>query len=185
MVAGTAGNDLHVAHLCEQFGSLRAEGLDHHVVLAQAAFQGALHHAWLLVDFLEHEVAVGTLVGSFGTFVVLHGFALDLMAILVPDGDLVTANFSDVAFFQVHEAVSDLAQGQLVGRQEVLAQAQADDQRATTACGYQAVRLLGTDQSQAVSTMQALYRGLQGISQVRNAFQGVVDQVDDDFGIGL
>ncbi|MNH04554.1 hypothetical protein D3C79_638530 [compost metagenome] len=185
MVAGTAGNDLHVAHLGEQFGSLRAEGLDQHVVLAQAAFQGALHHAWLLVDFLEHEVAVGTLVGSFGAFVVLHGFTLNLVALLVPDGDLVAADFGDVAFFQVHEAVGDLAQGQLVGRQEVLAQAQADDQRAATACGYQAVRLLGTDQRQAVSTMQALHRSLQGIGQVRNALQGVVDQVDDDFGIGL
>ncbi len=116
---------------------------------------------------------------------VLHGFALDLVALLVPDRDLITADFSDVAFFQVHEAVSNLTQRQLVGRQEVLAKAQTDNQRATTARGHQAVRLLGTDQREAVSAVQALHRRLKGVGQVWNALQGVVDQVDDDFGIGL
>lgn len=33
--------------------------------------------------------------------------------------------------------------------------------------------------------MQALHGGLQGIGQVWNGLQGVVDQVDDNFGIGL
>jgi hypothetical protein len=72
------------------------------------------------VDFLEHEVAEVALVGGFGTFVVLHGFALTCCR-PGPRSDLITADFGDIAFFQVHEAVGDLAQGQLVGRQEVLA----------------------------------------------------------------
>lgn len=101
-----------------------------------------MYNGWLLMDFLEHEVAISTFVCGFGAFVILHGFALDLVTVLVPDGDLVTADFGNVTFFQVHEAVGDLAQGQLVGRQEILAQAQTDDQRATAACRHQAVRLL-------------------------------------------
>ncbi|MNE05346.1 hypothetical protein D3C80_979040 [compost metagenome] len=153
MVAGAAGNDLHVAHFGEQLGSLRTESLDHHVILAQAAFQGALHHGWLLVDFLEHEVTVLALVSRFGAFMVLHGFALDLGAGNVPDGDLFAADFGDVALFQVHEAVGDLAQGQLVGSQEVLAVAQADDQRAAAAGCQQAIRLLGADHCQAISAV--------------------------------
>ncbi|MNN17189.1 hypothetical protein D3C81_1303630 [compost metagenome] len=153
MVAGAAGNDLHIAHFGEQLGSLRTESLDHHVILAQAAFQGALHHGWLLVDFLEHEVTVLALVSRFGAFMVLHGFALDLGAGDVPDGDLFAADFGDVALFQVHEAVGDLAQGQLVGSQEVLAVAQADDQRAAAAGCQQAIRLLGADHCQAISAV--------------------------------
>lgn len=74
------------------------------MVLAQAAFQRALDHGRLLVDLLEHEVAVGTLVGRFGTLVVLHGFTLNGVAGLVPDLHLVTADLGDVALLQVHEA---------------------------------------------------------------------------------
>jgi hypothetical protein len=96
----------------------------------------------LLVDFLEHEVAELALVGGFGAIAVLHGFALDGVAVDVPDLHAFAANFGDIAFFQVHEAVSDLAQGQLVGGEEVFAQAQADHQRAATARGNQTIRLL-------------------------------------------
>ncbi|MNG91281.1 hypothetical protein D3C79_501880 [compost metagenome] len=185
VVAGATGHDLNIAHLGEQVGSIRAEGLDQDIVLAQTAFQGALNHAWLLVDFFEHEVTVGTLVRRFRAFVVLHGLALDLVAGLVPDAHLVTANLGDVAFFQVHEAVGDLAQGQLVGGQEVFTQAQADHQRAAAACGEQTIRLSHADQRQTVSTVQALDRSLEGIGQVRDGLEGVLDQVDDNFGIGL
>ncbi|MNJ16897.1 hypothetical protein D3C77_111670 [compost metagenome] len=185
VVAGAAGDDLYIAHLGKQLGGLRTERLDQHMILAQTAFQGALHHSWLLVDFLEHEVAVFTFVGCFRTFVILHGFTLDLSTGYIPDGDLVAADFGDVAFFQVHEAVGDLAQGQLVGGQEVLAMAKADHQRAAATGGQQAVRLMRADHSQAVGAMQLLDCRLQGIGQVRHGFQGVVQQVDDDFGVGL
>ena len=185
VVAGAAGDDLHIAHLGEQLGGLWAERLDQHLVLAQAAFQGALHHRGLLVDFLEHEVAELALVGGFGAIAILHGFALDGLAIDIPDLHAVTADLGDVALLQVHEAVGNLAQRQLVGRQEVLAQAQADHQRAATASGNQAVRLLHAYQRQAIGTVQALDCGLERVSQVGNGLEGVVDQVDDDLGVGL
>ncbi|MNJ58673.1 hypothetical protein D3C77_543190 [compost metagenome] len=133
MVAGAAGNNLYVAHFGEQFCRLWTESLDHNVVLAQAPFQGALDDSRLLVDFLEHEVAIRALISSLGAFVVLHGLALHLFTGQIPDGYLVTANLGDVAFFQVHETVSDLTQGQLIRSQEVLAVTQANDQRAATA----------------------------------------------------
>ena len=142
VVAGAARDDLHVAHFGEQLGSLWTECLDQHLVLAQATFQGALHHGRLLVDFLEHEVAELALVGGFGAVAILHGFALDGLAVNVPDLHAVAADLGDIAFFQVHETVSDLTQGQLVGREEVFPQAQTDHQRAATAGGDQAIRLL-------------------------------------------
>ncbi|MCY1398324.1 hypothetical protein D9M71_133530 [compost metagenome] len=185
MVAGAAGDDLHIAHLGEQLGGTRAEGVDQDVVGAQAAFHGALHDLGLLMDFLEHEVAVLALVGSFGAFVVLHLLALHGAALLVPDLQAVTADLGDIAFFQVDEAVGDLAQGQLVGSEEVLAQAQADHQRAAAAGGKQAVRLAGADHRQAIGTMQFRHRCLEGVGQIGNGFQLVVQQMDDDFGVGV
>ena len=112
-------------------------------------------------------MAVGALVGGFGAFVVLHGFTLYRVASLVPDLHLVTADFGDIALFQIHETVGDLAQGQLVGSQEVLAMAQADYQRAAAACGYQAVGLCHADQRKAVGTVQTLHCRFERIGQVR------------------
>ena len=174
VVAGATGDDLHVAHLGEQLGCLWTESLHQHLILAQATFQGALHHGRLLVDFLEHEVAELALVGGFGTVAVLHGFALDRLAIDVPDLHAVAANFGDIAFFQVHETVGDLTQGQLVGGQEVFAQAQTNHQRAATACGHQTIRLLRADHRQAVSTVQFLDGGLEGDGQITLILEFVV-----------
>ncbi len=141
VVAGAAGDDLHVAHFGEQLGGLRAEGLHQHLIMAQATFERALNHRRLLVDFLEHVVAEFTLVGGFGTVAVLHGLALDGIAVYVPDLHVIAANFGDIAFFQVHEAVGDLTQRQLVGGEEVLTQTQTDHQRAATARSNQTIRL--------------------------------------------
>ncbi|MNZ99816.1 hypothetical protein D3C78_1191550 [compost metagenome] len=63
--------------------------------------------------------------------------------------------------------------------------AQTNHQRATAAGRQQAVRLVGADHCQTISAMQLLDCGLQGIGQVRNGLQGVMQQVDDDFGVGL
>ena len=112
-----------------------------HLRIAQPAFQGALHDLGLLVNFLEHEVAVLALVGGFRAVLVLHGLALHRLAVDIPDVQAVATDLGDIAFFQVDEPVGDLAQGQRVGGQEVLAQTQADHQRAATARSEQAVRL--------------------------------------------
>ena len=174
VVAGTTGDDLNIANLGEQFLRLWTESLNQYMVSTQAIFQGALNYCWLLVDFLEHVVAILALVGRFGAIAVLHGFALNALTVYVPDLHAVTTDFSDIAFFQVHEAVSDLAQCQLVGGQEVFTQAQANHQRAAAAGCNQTIRLLGADHSQAVGTVQLFNGGLEGLGQVAVIFEFVV-----------
>ncbi|MNR08552.1 hypothetical protein D3C85_1247160 [compost metagenome] len=137
------------------------------------------------MDFLEHEVAELALFSGFGAVAILHGFALDSLAVNVPDLHAVAADFGDIAFFQVHEAVGDLTQGQLVGRQEVFPQAQADHQRAAAAGCNQAIRLLSADHCQAVSTVQLFDSCLEGHGQVAQILEFVVQQVSDDFGVGV
>ena len=137
------------------------------------------------MDFLEHEVAVFAFVGGFGAVAVLHGFALDRLTVDVPDLHAFTADIGNIAFFQVHEAVGDLAQGQLVGSKEVFAQAQADHQRAATARSNDTVRLAGADHGQAIGAVQFLDRGLEGGGQVAVVLELVIEQVGDDFGVGV
>ena len=164
---------------------MRTESLNQHVIGTQTAFQGALYDLGLLMDFLEHKVAVLALVGGFRTFVVLHALAYHRLAGYIPDLHAVALDFGDIAFFQVHKAVGDLAQGQLVGGEEVFAQAQADHQRAAAASSEQAIWLLGADHRQAVGTVQFLDRLFQCCGQVRLSFQLVVEQVHNHFGVGI
>jgi hypothetical protein len=130
-------------------------------------------------------VAELALVGSFGAVAVLHGFALDELPFTSQICHAVTADVGDIAFFQVHEAVSDLAQGQLIRGEEVFPQAQANHQWAATASGNHTVRLFGADHSQAVGAVQFLDRGLEGGGQVTVVLELVVEQVGDDFGVGV
>ncbi len=185
VIAGATGDNLYIAHFGEQLGRLRAESVDQYLLVTQATFQGALHHGRLLVDFLEHEVAECAFVGSFGAVAVLHGFAFDGIAVDVPDRHAFTADVGDIAFFQVHEAVGDLAQGQLVGGEEVFPQAEADHQRAATARSNHAVGLAGADHGQAIGAVQFLDGGLESNRQVAEVLELVVQQVGDDFGVGV
>ncbi|MNQ83516.1 hypothetical protein D3C85_985990 [compost metagenome] len=185
VIAGATSHDLHIAHFGEQFGRLRAERLHQYLVLAQATFQGTLYNRRLLVDFLEHEVTELALLGRFSTITVLHRLTLHRLAVDIPDLHAVTADFGDVALFQVHEAIGDLTQRQLVGGEEVLTQAQANHQRAATASRNQTIRLQSTDHRQTVSTVQLFDGGLKSNSQVDQFFELVIEQVSDHFGIGV
>jgi hypothetical protein len=115
--------------------------LNQHLLLPKTSFQRALYYLWLLVNFLEHEVAILAFVGGFCTFMVLNGFTLDGQACRIPDLHAVAANLGNIPFFQVHEAVGHLAQRQLVGCQKVFSKAQAYYKWATTPSGNQTVRL--------------------------------------------
>lgn len=63
--------------------------------------------------------------------------------------------------------------------------AQADYQRATATRCNQAVWLFDADQRQAICAVQAFDRYLEGVGQIWRALEGVVNQVDDHFGVGL
>ena len=119
-------------------------------------------------------MAVFALVRRLGAFVILHGLALHRLAIDIPNLHGVTANLGDIALFQIHEAVGDLPQCQLVGGEEVFAQAQTDHQRAAAACGEQAIRLFGADHCQTIGAMQFLDRCLQCSGEVAERIELVM-----------
>ncbi len=126
MEAGAAGDDLDLGGPWRTTRTPPDRSLGQDLTVTQAAFQGALDHTGLLVDLLEHEVAIGALVGGLAAFVVLHRLALGPARRSFPERDLIQADLGHVTLFQVDEAIGHLTQRQLVrGSQVVLAQTQA------------------------------------------------------------
>ena len=108
--------------------------------LATRSCQRVGDRARLLVDFLEHEVAVLALLGGVRGQLALAHRALDRVAVLVEDLDGRAADVGDVAFFEEHEAARHRQQRRDVGGDEVLVDAQADDHRAAFARQDDALR---------------------------------------------
>jgi hypothetical protein len=128
-------------------------------------------------------VAVGAEFGCAGVHV--HGvhFAVHVLAAGVHDPDARELQVDDVAVFQVDDLVGGAGQGQRVGGQEVLVLAHAHHQRRALARAHDAVRFVAAEHGDGVGAMQAAHGILHGFEQVAGI--QVVDQVRDDFGVGL
>lgn len=99
------------------------------MITAQAAFQGVGDGLGLLVDLLEHVVAVFTLVtGIVGEFGLLL-FAHHGVAVGIEDMHIATGHFGHITLFQEDEATGHRQQRHLVGGDKVLADTAADHQR--------------------------------------------------------
>src|SRR5690606_11645924 len=133
VVAGPAGDDLHAADRIEHVQGVDPESLFQQLRTTHAALQGVADHFRLFKDFLLHEVAVLAHHHLFIVEAQTHGFARHRL-ITVVDGDVAAADFGDVAFFEVDEAVGNLTQRRGIGGYEVLADAHADDDGAAAAC---------------------------------------------------
>src|SRR5690606_31385152 len=107
MVAGTAGHDLHAADRIEYVEGVDANRLFQKLRASHAALQGVADHFRLFEDFLLQEVAVLAHHHLFVVEAQAYGFARDRL-ITVVDGDVVAADFGDVTFLQVDEAVRNL-----------------------------------------------------------------------------
>jgi hypothetical protein len=89
----------------------------------------------------------------------------------------------DVAVFEEDELVGGTGQRQRVGGEEVFVLTQADDQWRTVARADDAVRLLAAEHRNRIRAVQLLGGGLHRLEQIAGV--EVVDEVGDDFGVGL
>ena len=126
VIAGAAGDNLHRLRAREALGSGRTEqrGIDR---CGAGRGKGCGERMRLLVNFLEHVVAVVAEVGVFD----IGGHALHLALYRVTPGVVERETGGgadhDIALVQVDKPVGDLTQRQGVGGQEVLADAHAHD----------------------------------------------------------
>ena len=153
--------------------------------VADAPVQSVADNLGLLVDFLEHEVAVlalfdfGNLAGDVGDF------TLNAL-VCVPDLHFFQGEFGDIAFFQIHEAVCDLPECQRVRRDEILTNADADDERAATARHHDLVGLAGADHTKTIRAVQFLDCLLHCVKQGKSLGGArLVNQMHHCLGVGL
>ena len=104
---------------------------------------------------------------------------------LVEAAHAIATDLGGIALFQENDLAGGRDHRRDVGSNEVLALAQADQQRAAHPRADEAFRLGAADHGQCVGTGQLLHRMLQRHQQVVTTLQVMVDQVCDDFGVGL
>src|SRR5690606_29548376 len=152
---------------------------------AQGAFQCVGNGCWLFVDFLEHEVAVLTLVQTVSGVLVTQYRVVHQLVLPVPDFSGLQRQTGVVALFQIDELIGYLQQGQGVGGYESFFAALANDQGAAHACAIQSIGLVLVDNPQCIGSVEFGQGGAEGAEQV--LFLAVVmgQQVGDYFGVGF
>ncbi len=105
------------------------------------------------------------------------------MPLAIDDPAALQLQVHHVAFVQVNDLVGDAGQRHGVGGEEILAFADAHDQRRTLARADHAMRLVAAEHGNGIGAVQALDRLLHGFEEVAGVH--LVDQVGNDFGIGL
>jgi hypothetical protein len=147
--------------------------------------QGLRNCARLLVDFLQHEVAVFALLGRIRRQLALGDRPLDRLAAGIPDLHTAQANVGDVPLFEEDETPGHWQQRRHVGRDEMLADAHPDHDRATAAGKNQPLGIIHAHDDQRVGALQFIHGSAHGSQQADPGLQMLVHPVDDDLGIGI
>ena len=185
MVAGAARDDAHGFGLRKDGLCRRAERGLEQLAAGDAFLERLRDGARLLVDFLQHVVREVALLRRIGRELALVHLALDRVAVLVQDAVAVAADLADVAFLEEDEAARHRQQRRHVGGDEVLAVAQADDDRAALARKDDALGVLLRDHGERIRAFELGDGRADRLEQVAGLLQVVVNAVRDHFGVGL
>jgi hypothetical protein len=139
--------------------------------------------AGLLEDLLLHVVPVRAQLDRAGVRLHDAGFALDLRAGAVVDGDAFAGHVGDVALFEIDDAVGRAGERHRVGREEVLAVAEPGHERRPEAGADHAMRFGFREHRDRVRAVEARDGLLHGGEQV--ALVQMVHEVRDHLGVGL
>ena len=161
--ARPAGQEHHPPHVLEPLGGL-AQLLEMDAALFEAdpSEQAVAHRARLLVDLLQHEVAIAALLG-------LHRIPGDALGSTgdhgprrVLEGHRVGAHGHDLAVLQEQEVAGVGEEGGNVRGEEVLAVAEAHHQGWPETSADQGLGLVLVQQHQGVDSLELGHRSQQG-----------------------
>ena len=141
VVAGAAGENQHAIGFAQQLLCVDAEQLRHDGLRTDHHLQRRRDRAGLLEDLLLHVVPIRAELDRVGRQVALVHVALRRRTVSIEHAHAVWRDLRDIAFFQIHDLARDLQQRRCVGSGEILAFAQAQQQRRTHARDRQPVRL--------------------------------------------
>ncbi len=139
METGAAGDDRHRLHLVEHFAGSGAKDRVGNPVALEPAFQRLGDRAGLRENLLQHEMAITGLFGRVrrqlgDRFRTRHAPPFDVV-----DRDAAAGDFRDIAVFEEDESLGDGQQREDVRCNEVLADPEADDERAAATGSDQAL----------------------------------------------
>jgi len=109
--------------------------------------------------------------------------AFDALPGCVDDPVAMQLDIGDVAVLQICDAIGDARQRDRIGREEVLAVADADDERHPVARADDSMRLVAAHHRNRVAAAQTCGGALHGIEQI--AVVQMIDQMRDRFAVGL
>ena len=185
VVGRAAGNDVQIPNLLEQPLRAGAERVGHDAVIGDASVEGVGDRARLLENLLEHEVAVGFLVDRIGTPLGLVNGPLDLLSLGIKDPDRVAPDIRKVALFEMDEAPCHGQERRHAARDEVLPEAETDDEGACDAGRDDSVGVFGVDYGERVGAGETLCRLTHGLEEIASLLEFFADQVSGDLGVGL
>ncbi len=137
------------------------------------------------MDLLQHVVRVLATLHGVGRQLALANRALGSLAMLVNHLHAGAVDRRDVALLQEHEPARHGQQRRDVRGDEVLALAQAHDDRAACACQHDGVRVLLGHDRKRIGAVQLAHGRLHGVEQALARVEVHVHPVRDHLGVGL
>ena len=183
-VTGAAGDELQVAALAQDLDRQLADGQGG-VVLVVTPLQSGLHGLGLFVYLLQHVVLVAVFFDFVEGQLGVDQFAFAGLAAEILDAARPVVGDGDVAVLKADELLGYGEQGHGVRGDEGLVDADAEDQRVAEAGADQRVRREAVDDRDGVGAGEAMDGRARAADKVAGFFGFAVDQVGDDFGVGL
>ena len=183
--ARSAGHNVHVLGALEYFGGRRPKGGLEKPAIGNSLLQRVRYSARLLINLLQHEVAVQALLGRVRIQCTLANRTLDAVAFAIDDSDPRAADLGDIALFEENKAARDGQQRRHVRRHEVLFDAKTNDDRAALTREDEPIGIVLTHNGERVGAFKLSDCGAYRLEKIANRCEVIVDAVRDDLGIGL
>ena len=163
----------------------RRELGDLHPPLAHATAQGVRDRLGLLGHLLAHERRPAALLGGGRVPRDVERLDLDGVAGEVGDGDAVGGDRDDLVLADRHGALRVLDERGDIRAQEVLALAEADDQRRVAAGADHDAGLVAVHGEQGEGAVEARHGGAECLGELADAAVLAAEQHGGDLGVGL
>ncbi len=185
VIARSAGGDVHGLDLREHGVRGGSERGVQQAAAGNALLERLGYRARLLVDLLEHEMPVLAALDRVGGQVAFPHGSRDFAARRLDDANRLAADFGDVALLEKQEPPRHGQQRGDVRGDEILVDAEADDDRTARAREHDAVGVALADDRERIGALQFGDGLAYGAEQVVRVHEVMVNAVRDDLGVGL
>ena len=147
--------------------------------------QGVGHGVGLLVDLLLHEGGPAALLGGGGVPGDLEGLDVRRRAVEVDDRVALGGDRDDLVLAELEGVPGVLDEGRDIAAEEVLAVAQADDERGVAAGAHDDAGAVRVHGQQGERALEPLHDGAHRVGEVAHPVVLATDEHGGDLGVGL